>query len=138
MNNQPNRRAIVSIPSSYVLDLLTGQTFPTLMNQLPADVRLIGVWHDHRRNAFDLVVEHESFNQTVEGCELVRLDLTVMTRASAIQTLADRFFEEMEKDGIIGSEQTLTKGKRGSPQSYVDLGPATLGDYLDRAIGGRR
>lgn len=121
-HKEPTRRAIVSIPSSYVLDLLTGQTFPTLMNQLPKDVRLIGVWHDHRRNAFDLVVEHESFNPNVEGCELVRLDLSFATRSSIVAGIAERLFTEMAM----------------SPLRPSELNGETLAPMIDRAIGGRR
>jgi len=74
------KRMIVRIPASFALSLLTtgridNQATRVEIPGLPADARHIGAWHHHPSDSFDIVVEHDSFEETLPGCEHRRLEV---------------------------------------------------------------
>lgn len=79
--NLPNpnirRRKVVFVPERFILTFFNRSEFLNLPipANLPPDVRAISAHHDFLRNAFAVVIEHESFEEVNEAVQLPEVEI---------------------------------------------------------------
>jgi len=84
------RRRVIYVPENYVLALLSRGLWHNQYVRVPEPLgvpetaRMVGVWTDYSRNAFALVVEDASFEETPEGLMLpeMRVEWSVVELAT--------------------------------------------------------